>query len=107
MDFRAIQAKEIELQNRYNAYLKAIRDQKSRFSRGKNLSAYERLSIAMTISQMEDNLLKINREMRTCWLLRQITMDNETNPSGATRNDYQTEDTADSSLREPHISPSS
>lgn len=106
MDLRTLQSKETELQNRYNAYVLAIKNQKSRFSRGRNLSSVERLTIAMTISQMEDNLLRINREMRMVWLLKQMFV-NDTNPSGATRTDYQREDTADSSLREPHNDPSS
>ena len=67
-----------ELQQKHDTLLKVIKENKNRFSRAKNLSSMERLSITMRICEYEEQLILINRELRLLWIVSQAqtTMSN-------------------------------
>jgi len=100
LSIEEIARKENELQARYNTATEEIRRMKSRFSRARGISPLERLTIAVSICDMEEILVDTGKKMRILWFMKQAHMINarhsRTNPDGATHTDFQTEGTEES-----------
>jgi len=96
-----IARRENELQQKYNNAMDEIKKMKSRFSRARGISPLERLSIAVSICDLEEIAISTGKDMRLLWFMRNAHMLNarysRPNPNGATHTDCPTTDIADSS----------
>ena len=63
--------KETQLKSQYDTTVAEIKRLKSRFTRARNVSPMERLSISLSICELEDTLIHIGKMMRVIWFVQQ------------------------------------